>query len=113
MAMSRTTAMEHARGMLDSGELPNLAAAHVAIVQMMGVMIVQTTVPRDVRTALSAGVKNGQIGRLPKNGLQPEAFFHINAKWNAMDERQRIANASIAALKTVFATSIQQHMPVG
>ena len=88
--------------MLESGKLANLAEAHIAIVRMMGVRIITGTVPRDARAALNAGVKSGQLGRLPKKGLLPEAYFHPTAKATAVEQRQKIATASIDALKKVL-----------
>lgn len=99
--MSLSVATEYARGMLESGELPDVAAANVAIVRMMGVRIIHGPLPREVRSALSAAVKAGQLGRLPKKGLEPEAFFHPNAKWEAMEQRAKIARNDIEAIRKV------------
>lgn len=101
--MSLTTATEHARGMLEKGELPDIAAANVAIVRMMGVRLIDSRVPREARAALQAGVRSGQLGHLAKKGLEPEAFFHPNAKAHAKDLRAREARKAIDALKVVIA----------
>lgn len=87
--------------MLADGKLPNLAAAQVAIVRMMGVRLISSTVPRDARAALNAGVKAGELGRLPKKGLLPEAFFHPNARSVAIELRERDANESAKAIAKV------------
>lgn len=99
--MDLTTATDTARGMLEKGELKNIAEAQVAIVRMMGVRIIVGTTPRDARSALNAGVKAGQIGRLPKDGLKPEAYFHPNAKSHAIGLRNKIATDAIEAIKKV------------
>lgn len=103
--MSLSTATEYARGMIDSGKLANVGEANVEIVRMMGVRIVTGSIPREVRSWLAIGVRAGKIGRLPKDGLLPEAFFHPNAKWDAMEQREKIANAAIASIAKVCGTS--------
>lgn len=99
--MNLTDATNEARNMLEDGKLSNLAAAQVAIVRMMGVRIISSAIPRDARAALNAGVKSGELGRLPKKGLFPEAYFHPNAIWTAKEIRQRVANESVAAIAKV------------
>lgn len=99
--MQLIDATHKASAMLETGELKDLAAAQVAIVRMMGVRIIDSPAPRECRTALNAGVKAGELGRLPKQGLLPEAYFHPNAKSHALELRARIANESVAAIAKV------------
>ncbi len=100
--MSLSVATQHAQGMLEKGELADANAANVAIIRMMGVRIITNRIPKDVRAALYAAVKAGQLGRLPKDGLLPEAFFHPNGRANALDARARVARESIEAIKRVL-----------
>jgi len=103
--MSLSSATEYARGMIDDGRLPNADAANVEIIRMMGVRIIEGSIPQQVRKALSAGVKANRIGRIPKKGLLPEAFFHPNAKDEALEQRERVARSSIEAIRKVCGTS--------
>ena len=97
--MNQQIAFQYARGMMDSGM--SAADANVALVRMEGVRLVKARMPRDVRAALNAGVKDGRLGHLPKDGRKPEAFFHPNSIWNAKEARQREENATIRALLAV------------
>lgn len=97
--MSLTTATEYAQGMLESGELKDAAAANIAIVRMMSIRIIDGAVPLEVRKGLLAGVKEKQIGRLAKKGDLPEVFFHPNAKWYAMEQREKYARQRAESLK--------------
>jgi hypothetical protein len=101
--MDMKTATEYALGMLSRGELPNAAAANVQVVRMMGVLVVDCSIPRDVRAAYNAAVKDGRLGRLPKKGNLPEVYFHPNARSHAITLRERHAKARIDAIRTVMA----------
>ena len=97
--MDSQMARQYAQGMIDSGA--SAADANVALVRMEGVRLVKARMPREVRAALMAGVRDGRLGHLPKDGRKPEAFFHPNSIWRAKEERQREENATIRALATV------------
>ena len=97
--MDQQQALQHAKGMIDSGM--SVADANVQLVRMVGVKIVSGSLDRATRAALMAGVKDGRIGRLAKDGIKPEAFFHPNSLWVAKEERAKIANAAIRALQSV------------
>jgi hypothetical protein len=97
--MNQQIAFQHARGMMDNGM--SAVDANVALVRMEGVRLVKARMPREIRAALMAGVKDGRLGRLPKNGRKPEAFFHPNSIWNAKEARQKEENACIRALLAV------------
>lgn len=109
--MSLSVATEIAQGMLESGALPTRAAMEVEVVRMTGVKIVRGSLTRDMRNALNAGVKAGKLGRLPKDGLRPEAYFHPNSKWRAMEERDRLARASETAIHTVTGRHFEDDFP--
>lgn len=100
--MSLKVAIEHALDAVQKGEIDR-SEANVFVVQLMGVRIVNGPMPRQVRSELMSGVKAGKIGRLPKDGLKPEAFFHKNAKADALEARAKIAGESIEAIRKVFA----------
>ena len=97
--MDSQMARQYARGLMDSGM--SAADANVALVRMEGVRIVNARLPREVRAALMAGVKDGRLGHIPKDGRKPEAFFHPNSIWKAKEARQKEENATIRALAAV------------
>jgi hypothetical protein len=97
--MDQQQALKYAQGMIDAGM--SVADANIELVRMMGVRIVSSGLDRGTRLALMAGVKGGRLGRLPKSGTRPEAFFHPNALWNAKEQRDRIANAAIRSLLNI------------
>lgn len=99
--MNQRAAIDIAKGMLEKGELPDVAAANVYVVKLMGVLVV-TKLPREVRSAYMAAVKAGELGRLPKKGLAPEVFFHKNARGTAIETQERIFRQAVENLRRVF-----------
>lgn len=97
---SYSVALAFAADQMKQGIL-SLDEANVEIVRMMGVRIVKGSLPSAVRKALNSAVKSGYLGRFPKNGLMPEAYFHPNSRANAIDERNRIARSAIESIKSV------------
>jgi len=72
-----------------TGEL-TVSEANVYMVQLQGVRIIRNAMPKDVRSALNLAVKEGRLGHVKKEGLKPEAYFHVNSKYRAFEERDRI-----------------------
>jgi len=105
--MNHRAALETAKGMLERGELADVAAANVEVVRMMGILVV-SKLPRDVRLAYIASVKEGRLGRLAKKGLAPEIFFHPNARGTAIAMQERLFHEAIAVLKKVYTTPEQE-----
>lgn len=74
--------------------------ANVKKVQCQRVLLVRGRIPAQVRRALNAAVKNGQLGHYKKNGHEPEAYFHPNFAYMARDERRahalRIKTATLS-----------------
>lgn len=99
--MRPSEAIPIAQGLLERGEIKDAAEANVCIVQMMGVRLITSKIPRETRSALMAAVKRGEIGHLPKDELRPEAFFHKNGRANALDARDRAAMEAVKALAIV------------
>ena len=83
--------------------LMTAAQANVKIVQMIGIKIISGKVPADVRKALNAAVKAGELGHLKADGFKPEVYFHKNGKANAIQERSRIEKTKIESLKGIYA----------
>lgn len=76
--------------------------ANVEMVLRMRFRLVGSKLPAQVRKSLFAAVKVGTLGRMKKDGLKPEAFFHPNFAYLATAERNRIAAESIESLKKCF-----------
>ena len=70
------------------------------MVLMMGVLNCRGF-GRETRAALMAAVKEGRLGRLPKDGLKSELFFHPNSRWNAIAIREKEVQDAIRALQKV------------
>lgn len=99
--MSQSVAIETARGMQEKGELD--CGINAMFVRLMGVRIVSSRVPADVRRELNDAVKAGKLGHLKKKRLKPEVYFHPGAEFAAREKRNEIANAAIRSLQGVFA----------
>lgn len=78
---------------------PNVSAILVG-----GTRVIRCRVPAQVRKELNAAVKAGVLGRLPKNGLKPEIFFHPDHKNGAVDRQKREASYSIQCISSVIAS---------
>ena len=95
--MNQQQSLEHLKGMIEKGM--SVADANVELIRMMGFRLISGKLPKDVRSALMAGVKDGRIGRLPKDGLKPEVFFHPNSIWNAKEARNKEVSKAIMVLQ--------------
>lgn len=93
---SYQNALEIASNKMQLGEI-TVDQANVLIVQMMGVRIV-TKLPADVRKALNAAVKAGELGHIKKEGLKPEVYHHKNARAKALEARNRTAADSVKSI---------------
>jgi hypothetical protein len=100
--MDERTAVDTAKAMLADGKLPDVAAANVMVVKLMGACITGR-MGRDARSALLTAVKAGELGRLPKKGLAPEVFFHKNARGRAIELQERAFHQAVEALRGVYA----------
>ena len=103
MSTTLQNATDYVSNQVDLGNVTT-AEANVMIVQMMGFRVVYK-LPRDVRKALNAAVKAGELGRLKKDGLKPEIYHHKNARTKALEEQERHFKAGIEALKGIFVHS--------
>ncbi len=97
--MFMSEAVQRAQGLQELGQLD--CGPNVAVVRMMGVRLVKGKIPASVRKELNAAIKEGKIGHLKKEGLKPEAYFHPNSKFKAMEDRDREASESIQAISKV------------
>lgn len=83
--------------------LINVDQANVLLVQCQGVRVVSGKLPAQVRKALNAAVKAGELGHIKKDGLRPEVYHHKNARAKALDEQSRIARESIELIAKIIA----------
>ena len=64
---------------------------NVEAIRAQATRVIHGRIPAQVRKELSAAVKSGHLGRLPKKGLLPEIFFHPDHKHSAADRQKREA----------------------
>lgn len=101
---SYQNALDYANNKMQMGEI-TVEQANVLIVQMMGVRVISNRLPADVRKALNAAVKAGELGHIKKEGLKPEVYHHKNARAKALAIREREMRSLLEALNKVFGTS--------
>lgn len=65
--------------------------------------VVKGRIPAEVRKELMAAVKAGELGRLKKDGLKPEIFFHPDHKHGAADRQKREAEYAVSCIAGVVA----------
>lgn len=65
--------------------------------------VIRGRVPAQVRKELMAAVKAGVLGRLKRQGLKPEIFFHPNHLHGAIERQRREFEYSANLIKGVFA----------
>ena len=75
---------------------------NVAMLRDEGVRLIEGRIPRAIRNELMAGVRKGHLGRLAKDGLMPEAFFHPNSQPKAIGLRQQHAKNGLLARAKVL-----------
>jgi hypothetical protein len=67
-----------------------------------GTLVVRGRIPSQVRKELRAAVKAGALGRLAKDGLKPEIYFHPDHKHGAVELQRREAGYSIGCIASVI-----------
>lgn len=65
--------------------------------------VIRGKIPAQVRKELMTAVKAKVLGRLPKDGLKPEIFFHPNHRHGAIDRQKREAAYSVGCIASVMA----------
>lgn len=94
--------LEHLQNMLQRGEM-TAEQANVEKVKMKRVQLVTCRMPQQVRAALNAAVKRGELGHMKKDGHKPEAYFHPTFEYLAKQERSEHAHNTLKALAGVIA----------
>lgn len=93
---------EHLIDMVERGEM-TADQANVKKVLMQRVLLVTTQIPADVRKALNAAVKRGELGHMKKDGQKPEAYYHPTFDYIAKAERRDHERNTLQALAGVVA----------
>ena len=81
---------------------------NVAQILAQGTRVVRGRIPAQVRKELATAVKAGVLGRLAKDGLKPEIFFHPCHKNGAIERQKREAQYSVECIATVVASGAER-----
>jgi hypothetical protein len=76
---------------------------NVAQILAQGSRVIRGRIPASVRKDLREAVKDGVLGRLPKDGLKPEVFFHPDRRTGAKELQAREAAYSVTCIASVMA----------
>ncbi|MDY0072507.1 MAG: hypothetical protein RBR77_07635 [Thauera sp.] len=93
---------EHIKDLLQRGEITS-DQANVMMVLARRILLVTSPIPSNVRKALNAAVKRGELGRLKKDGHKPEAYYHPTFEYLVAGERNAHARSVLHSLAKVMA----------
>jgi hypothetical protein len=82
----------------------NADKANVMMVRMQRVRIVKIKLPANVRKALNAAVKSGELCHKRKDGLRPEVYYHPSFEHLAIKELDQHEKNAIDAISSVMAS---------
>lgn len=102
--MSRENDMTHLIDMVQQGKM-TADEANVYQVRMDRVRLVTGRMPLDVRRALNAAAKRGELGHKKKDGHKPEAYYHPAFEFMVNGERMNHERAVLRALAGVMANT--------
>jgi len=74
---------------------------NVAKILSEGTRVIRGSIPQRVRKDLFAAVRAGVLGRLKRDGLKPEIFFHPDRKNSAIDRQISEALYSLSCIAKV------------
>ena len=74
--------------------------ANVEKVRMKRVQVV-TKLPADVRKALNAAVKSGELSHKKRDGKKPEVYYHPSFEHLANAERSRVEMETLKAIASI------------
>jgi len=78
------------------------AQANVELVKIQRVHLCTSRVPADVRKALNAAVKSGELAHMKKDGSKPECYYHPKFEYMAKNERYSHECRVNMAMASVF-----------
>ena len=93
--------LEYLSDMVERGEM-SADEANVEKVLTQRVLVVKS-LPKSVRSALNAAVRNGKLRHKNKEGRKPEVYYHPNFEYLANAERKRVEREALSALLGVIA----------
>lgn len=93
---------EHIKDLRQRGEI-TLDQAHVMMVLARRILLVTSGLPADVRKALNAAVKRGELGRVKKDGHKPETYYHLTFEYLVPGERNAHASSVLMAVAGAMA----------
>lgn len=64
--------------------------SNIQLVLWDRVRLITNRLPASVRSALNAGVKDGRLGHMKKDGYKPEAYYHISFDHLARAARNKV-----------------------
>ena len=76
-------------------------------IRVGGSKVINGPMPAQVRKELMAAVKSGHLGRLKKDGLKPEIFFHPDHKTHASERQKNEALYSMSCIASVMVSPAQ------
>lgn len=85
-----------------NGQQEDNFSPNVGLIRSEGFRVIRATIPRAVRNELSQAVKTGVLGRLKKEGLKPEVFYHPTYESAAIDAQINIAKEATETLSKVL-----------
>lgn len=81
---------------------------NVEQIRCRAMRVVNGRIPSTVRRELMGAVKSGLLGRLPKDGLKPEIFYHPDHKHGAIDRQKREAEYSRSLIAGVVVSGTEK-----
>jgi len=80
-----------------------MVGKNVEMIRAEATRVITGRIPAQVRKELMDAVKKGELGRLKKDGLKPEIFYHPDHKHGAIERQIREAEYSISLISKVVA----------
>jgi hypothetical protein len=102
MSRLKQNHLEHLADMVQRGEM-TADQANVEKVKMARVQLVTTKIPANVRKALNAAVKRGELAHIKKDGHKPEVYFHPAFEYMVAGERNQHERDILKAVAGIFA----------
>ncbi|RWR09782.1 hypothetical protein [Paenirhodobacter populi] len=76
---------------------------NVEAIRVHAMRVINGKIPAQVRRELMDAVRKGHLGRLRKDGMKPEIFFHPDHKHGAIDRQRREARYAVECISKVMA----------
>lgn len=81
-----------------------LIGPNVDLIRAQASRVIKGRIPAQVRKELMAAVKDGHLGRLKKDGLKPEIFYHPDHKNGAIERQKAEALYAVQCIAGVMAS---------